>query len=209
MKTMKLLIATGNPGKLREYRRLLGETDYEIVGLEEVGLQGMEVEETGTTFAENAILKAQAYAAASRLLTLADDSGLVVDALDGRPGVYSARYGGEGLDNAGRRAHLLREMNNVPDGERSARFVCVIALHNPESGATRTTEGTVEGRILREERDAGKGFGYDPIFQPDGYALSFGELDDDEKNRISHRGRAAAQVPGVLAVMVGDDLQKP
>jgi XTP/dITP diphosphohydrolase len=201
---MKLLVATGNPGKLREYRRLLNDIDFEIVGLEDVGLGDMDVEETGTTFSENAILKAEAYAAASGLLTLADDSGLVVDALDGRPGVYSARYGGGNLDNAGRRAYLLREMQTIPDTERTARFVCVIALHHPETSATKTTEGTVEGRILQEERDAGKGFGYDPIFQPDGYDLSFGELDDDEKNRISHRGRAAAQVPGVLAVMVGE-----
>jgi len=199
---MKLLIATGNAGKLREYRRMLQNLDFEIVGLEDVGLKGLDVEETGMTFIENAILKAEAYGAASGLLTLADDSGLVVDALDGRPGVYSARYGGAGLDNAGRRAYLLQEMATVPETERSARFVCVIALHHPEKGETHTTEGTVEGRILQEERDAGTGFGYDPVFQPDGYDLSFAEMPADEKNRISHRGRAAAQVPGVLAVMV-------
>ncbi len=203
---MKLLIATGNPGKLREYRRLLENLDYDIVGLADVGLGDMDVEETGETFSENATIKAQAYAEASGLLTLADDSGLVVDALDGRPGVYSARYGEPGLDNAGRRAYLLREMQAVPDTERTARFVCVIALHHPETGKTYTTEGTVEGRIIHEERDAGKGFGYDPIFQPAGHNLTFGELDDEVKNSISHRGRAAQQVPGVLAVMRDEEV---
>lgn len=198
---MKLLIATGNPGKLREYRRLLENLEYEIVGLADIGLADMDVEETGTTFSENAIIKAESYGKASGLLTLADDSGLAVDALEGRPGVYSARYGGGNLDNAGRRAYLLREMQTIPDPERTARFVCVIALHHPETGKTYTTEGTVEGRILHEERDAGKGFGYDPIFQPAGYDLTFGELDDEVKNKISHRGRAAEQVPGVLAAL--------
>ena len=194
----ELVIATQNAGKLREYQRLLADLPYRIVGLAEIGLGDLDVEETGTTFAENATLKARAYAQASGRLCLADDSGLVVDALDGRPGVYSARYGTPDLDDAGRRAYLLDEMAGIPDAERTARFVCVIAIHDPQGDSTETVTGTCEGRILQEERDAGQGFGYDAVFLPDGYDLSFAELPAAEKNRISHRGQAAKQVGQIL-----------
>lgn len=195
---MELLIATQNQGKVKEYQRLLADVDATVIGLQEVGLGDLDVEETGTTFEENALLKAKAYAEASGKIALADDSGLVVDALDGRPGVYSARYGKPEFDDAGRRAYLLEEMLDVPSEKRTARFRCVIAVHNPETGESYTVDGACEGTILTEERDAGKGFGYDAVFQPDGYDKSFGELDPAEKNRISHRGLAAKKLPDIL-----------
>ncbi|MEO1166851.1 MAG: RdgB/HAM1 family non-canonical purine NTP pyrophosphatase, partial [Chloroflexota bacterium] len=151
------------------------------------------------TFEANALLKAEAYAKASGKIALADDSGLEVDALDGRPGVYSARYGKPEFDDAGRRQYLLKEMNDVPENDRSARFRCVIAIYNPDTYESYTTGGTCEGVILTEERDAGKGFGYDAVFQPDGFDKSFAELDGDEKNLISHRGQAVKGVPEILA----------
>lgn len=194
----KLLIGTQNQGKVREYQKLLADAPVEIVGLDDVGLEKLDVEETGTTFEENALIKARAYAAASGLPALADDSGLVVDALNGRPGVHSARYGGPGLDDAGRRHALLDEMQSISDAERTARFVCVIAVVEPDSTSAQTVAGTVEGRIIREERDAGRGFGYDPVFMPDGYTQTFGELDSAIKNRISHRGEAAKKLIPIL-----------
>lgn len=197
---MKLLIATRNAGKVREYQEMLhAGDDLEIVGLEAVGLGAMDVEETGTSFSENASLKARAYGAASGLLTLADDSGLVVNALDGRPGIHSARYGQPGLDDAGRRAYLLREMAAIPDNARRAHFTCVIAVYDPGRNVLELVEGRCNGRILREERDAGQGFGYDALFLPNGYNQSFGEMPAALKNRISHRGRAVAQLPALLA----------
>lgn len=197
---MKLLVATQNKGKVREYQRLLANLeDVQVVGLGDVGLGKMDVEETGTTFAENAILKARTYGEHGKMLTLADDSGLVVDALDGRPGIYSARYGSPELDDAGRRAKLLEEMRDVPDEARTARFVCVIAVYDPQSDEAHTVEGTSEGRILHEDHDGGGGFGYDAIFQPEGLMKSFAQVTAAEKDRLSHRGRAAAQLPALLA----------
>lgn len=191
---MDLLIATGNPGKVREYRRLLADAPMNIIGLADVGLDKMDVEETGTTFEENAIIKAKAYAAAAKLWALADDSGLVVDALDGQPGVYSARFGGPGLDDAGRRKHLLEKLAGVPQEKRTGRFMCVIAVCDPTGEKIHTVSGSVEGIILEEERDSGNGFGYDPVFMPEGYDKTFGELSSEIKNRISHRGVAAVRI---------------
>lgn len=196
---MDLLIATQNQGKLREYRRILADSELNIIGLADVGLGDLDVEETGMTFEENAILKAKAYAEASGKLVLADDSGLVVDALNGEPGVYSARYGGNGLDDAGRRKHLLKNMRDVAESERSARFKCVIVIVDPKNDKSYTVEGACEGQILLEECDAGKGFGYDALFLPEGFSKSFAELDSDEKNSISHRGNAAKKLPEILA----------
>lgn len=196
---MELLIATQNKGKVKEYQRLLAGVDATVIGLADVGLGDLDVEETGTTFEENALLKAKAYAEASGKIALADDSGLVVDALDGRPGVYSARYGKPEFDDAGRRAYLLEEMTDVPLEQRSARFRCVIAVYNPETEANYTVDGACEGTILTEERDAGKGFGYDALFQPEGYDKTFGELAPEEKNNISHRGVAAKKLPDILS----------
>jgi XTP/dITP diphosphohydrolase len=194
---VKLLIATQNKGKVREYQQLLGSSEWQIIGLEAVGLAGMDVEETGSSFEENAIIKAKAYAEASGLLALADDSGLVVDALDGRPGIYSARYGGQ-KDDAARRHYLLNEMQSIPPQERSAHFICVLAIFDPHSGQLYTVAGRCDGHVVTEERDGGHGFGYDPVFQPDGYDRTFAELTGDEKHRISHRGKAVAQLPAVL-----------
>jgi XTP/dITP diphosphohydrolase len=194
---VKLLIATQNKGKVREYQELLGNSEWQIIGLDAIGLGGMDVEETGATFEENAILKAKAYAEASGLLALADDSGLVVHALDGRPGVYSARYGGQ-KDDAARRRYLLNEMQAIPQEERSAHFICVLAIFDPDSEAIYTIEGRCDGQVLMEERDGGHGFGYDALFQPEGMEKTFAELPGDEKHRISHRGRAVAQLPVVL-----------
>lgn len=196
---MDLLIATQNQGKLREYRRILADFDVNIIGLDDLGLGELDVEETATTFAENAVLKAKAYAEASGKLSLADDSGLVVDALNGEPGVHSARYGDKQFDDAGRRKYLLEKMQDVSESERSARFKCAIAIYDPIMQRTYAVEGACEGQILLEERDAGKGFGYDALFQPEGFGKSFAELEADEKNRISHRGQAAKQLPEILA----------
>ena len=196
---MKLLVATQNKGKVKEYQHMLANIDdLEIIDLNAVGLGHMDVEETGTAFEENARLKAQAYANASGLLTMADDSGLVVDALDGRPGIYSARYGGVGLDDVGRRHKLLTDLAHIPQDKRSARFVCVIALVNPIMKRFEIMRGICEGSITFEERDNGKGFGYDPIFQPTGYERTFGELDAQTKNSISHRGQAARKLLAYL-----------
>lgn len=183
---MKLVFATRNAGKLREAREILGEVD--LIGAVEADLP--EVEETGATFEENARLKALAAAAASGLPALADDSGLEVDALGGRPGVYSARYGGPGLDDAGRRRRLLAELEGVPPRRRTARFVCAIALARPD-GTVAVARGICEGRILEAERGTG-GFGYDPVFAPEGHDRSFGELSAEVKNRLSHRAKALA-----------------
>ena len=148
---MQLLIATGNPGKLDEYRSLLADVPVELVGLADVGLKGMDVEESGVTFRENAEIKARAYASAANMLTLADDSGLCVDALDGGPGIYSARFGGADLDDAGRRAKLLEAIRDTPDDQRQAQFVCVIVVIDPADDTMLVTEGEVKGTITRQE----------------------------------------------------------
>ena len=192
---MELLIATHNLGKLREYQALL--PDYTLLGLGDVGLGAFDVEESGGTFLENAALKAVQYARASGRITLSDDSGLCVDALNGAPGVLSARYGGPELDDAERRAYLLAQMRSIPEGQRTARFVCVIALHDPRTGQTYAVEGVCEGRILTEERGAG-GFGYDRLFVPDGLNLTFAEMPSAQKDALSHRGRAVQKLLPIL-----------
>jgi len=185
---MKLLIATRNQGKLREYRALLADLELELIGLDEAGIT-LQVEETGTTFEENATLKARAYARASGLLTLADDSGLEVDALGGEPGIYSARYDGQGGSDSDRCWLLLQRLKGVPDGERGARFRCVIAIATPE-GKVYTSEGTCEGRIAFHPQGT-YGFGYDPVFFVPQYGRTMAQLPPELKNCISHRARAA------------------
>lgn len=193
---MELLVATHNTGKLNEYRKLL--PDYTFVSLADIGLGAMEVDETGSTFMENAALKATLYGRASGRLTLSDDSGLCVDELEGAPGIHSARYGGDGLDDAGRRAYLLEQMQHIPEGRRTAQFVCVIALHDPRDGQTYAVEGICPGRVLPEESHGTGGFGYDRLFQPDGYYSSYADMEAAEKNAISHRGLATARIAEVL-----------
>ena len=193
---MKLLVATGNPGKLVEYRELLDDLQVEWVSLADVGLGDMDVEETGTTFEANARLKAESYCRASGLLTLADDSGLVVDALNGAPGLYSKRYGApELVTDQDRYQRVLAQLKDVPEEQRTARFVCVVAIAAP-TGEVRVAEGRVEGHIAHAPRGT-NGFGYDPIFRlPDDRTLA--ELSSREKNPISHRGVALANAHPIL-----------
>ncbi|MDW8326906.1 MAG: RdgB/HAM1 family non-canonical purine NTP pyrophosphatase [Anaerolineales bacterium] len=198
-KLTKLLIGTSNPGKVGELLSILAESPFELVTPRQIGLT-LEVEETGTTYAANARLKATAFARASGLLTLADDSGLEVDALGGEPGVYSARYAGKGAGDAERRAKLIATLRDVPP-PRTARFRCVLAIADPQESepadplsppalALYFFEGTCEGEIVLEERGSG-GFGYDPIFFVPEYGCTLAELPEEVKNRISHRARAA------------------
>jgi len=187
----ELLVATNNAGKVRELSLLLADLPLRLRLLSELG-EFTEAEETGTTFAENATLKALHYSALGRMLTLSDDSGLSVDALGGAPGVYSARYAGPQATYAERMRKLLDEIAATGDDERRARFVCVIAVADPSTGDLQTFEGTCEGRIARAPRGTG-GFGYDPVFIPDGYSQTFGELPDAVKHSVSHRARALAK----------------
>lgn len=189
---MRLLIATTNPGKVREYRALLSGLDLELVGLKDVGIE-VDVAETGDTYAANAELKAREYARLSGLMTLADDSGLEVDALNGRPGVHSARYA---PDSPTRIQKLLGEMIDVPDDRRVAHFQCVIALAAPDGPLT-TTEGSCAGVIAREARGS-NGFGFDPVFYMPEHSATMAELPEDFKNQISHRARAAQKMRVIL-----------
>jgi XTP/dITP diphosphohydrolase len=202
---MDLLIGTGNPGKLREYRQLLDSIPFNILGLDDVGLGDVEIDESGETLEANATLKARAYARARGLLALADDTGLMVDALDGRPGIQAARYAGPGASDADRRRKLLREMAQVIEADRSARFECVIALANPDDDSVITVTGVCRGQIVQQESRGGQqGFGYDAVFIPTGYDITFAELGPEEKNRISHRGQAAQQMQAILQQMTGE-----
>ncbi|HVM13631.1 MAG TPA: RdgB/HAM1 family non-canonical purine NTP pyrophosphatase [Egibacteraceae bacterium] len=182
--TVQLVLATHNPGKVAELRRILADVDVVLLDAGDVDLP--DVEETGSTFAENALLKARAGVAACGLPCAADDSGLVVDALGGEPGVHSARYAGPHGDDEANLRLVLDRMARVAD--RSARFVCVAALVAPD-GREWTTEGTVEGRLLDAPRGTG-GFGYDPIFVPLGEGRTTAEMPPQDKDVISHRGQA-------------------
>ena len=182
---MKFVLASNNPGKLKEMTAILSGFGVEVVSPKELGLH-MEVEETGTTFAENAMLKAKAVCEAANLPAIADDSGLCVDALNGAPGVYSARYGGEGLDDRGRYMLLLSSMRGQTT--RAAHFACAIACAFPD-GRTLTAEGRCDGTIAFAPMGEG-GFGYDPVFFVPEYRKTFGQLTAEEKDTISHRGRA-------------------
>jgi XTP/dITP diphosphohydrolase len=192
----ELLIATHNAGKIRELTGLLSNLPLRLRRLSEFP-QIEEVEETGRTFAENAELKARLYSRQTNLWTLADDSGLEVDALGGAPGVFSARYGGTQATNAERNARLLDELNRTNDPHRTARFICAIALYEPKAGTTKLFAGACEGRIAHQPR-GDQGFGYDPLFVPVGYAHTFGELPDELKQQISHRARALEAVRAYL-----------
>jgi XTP/dITP diphosphohydrolase len=185
----RLLLATTNPGKLREFRRLLDGCGFDLVSPADVNVS-LDVEEHGETYAENATTKARAYAEEAGLPALADDSGIEVDALSGGPGMRSARYGGDGLDDEGRTALLLRELAEVPDERRTARYRAVVAVAFPAPNGSEVAlfHGTQEGRIAREPRGTG-GFGYDPVFLV-GDGRTQAELSDAEKDAISHRGQA-------------------
>ena len=191
----QLLVATHNEGKVREFYHLLGDVPFSLTSLKVLGVSH-DVEETGTTFQQNAIIKAQAYSELTGLLTLADDSGLEVDALGGEPGIYSARYGGDGLSDEGRVELLLHNMRGVPWNLRTARFRCVIAIAAAEAGPL-TVEGAVEGIIQYEPMGDG-GFGYDPIFYLPQMGMTTAQLPMDRKNALSHRGQAAQKAATLL-----------
>lgn len=183
----QIVLATTNPGKIAEIAEALAAVGFEVVGLDTLADQTA-VEETGQTFEDNARLKAEQYSLRTPLPVLADDSGLEVDALRGAPGVQSARYGGEQLDDPGRNQLLLRELGGTPPSRRHARFRCVLAV--ARSGRTISTfQGVVEGLIAPEPRGE-NGFGYDPVFYHEGLGCTFGEIPRSEKQKLSHRGQA-------------------
>lgn len=185
-----LVIATKNPGKMLEFKELLGDIPYEIVSLKD--FPPIQIEESGKSFEENAMIKAKAVAAATGLTALGDDSGLEVKALGGKPGIYTTRYAGEGATDIEKIKKLLRELKDVPWEQRQARFVCSLALAFPE-GETFIEHGFCEGLIATELRGE-HGFGYDPIFYLPQYGMTFAELDHTEKNKISHRAQAAKKI---------------
>jgi XTP/dITP diphosphohydrolase len=188
--TATLVLATRNQGKIREFRRILDAISngaINLVGVEEFA-HTTEVEETGSTFKENALLKARSICAETGLPAIADDSGLCVDALDGAPGIYSARYAGVHGDDLGNNAKLLRELANVPEDKRSAHFTCAAALVLPD-GREHVTEEIFEGSILFAPI-GDQGFGYDPLFRPEGLSISSAQMSADEKDLISHRGKS-------------------
>lgn len=195
----RLVIATRNRGKLEEIMQILSGMNIAVESLSDYPGIG-EIEETGETFRENALEKAIAVAKHTKQVALADDSGLVVDALGGAPGVMSARYAGPGASDSDKYRKLLSEMESVPNGRRTARFMCVVAIATPE-GRTWTAEGSVEGVITREPRGNG-GFGYDPVFLVPELGLTFAEIDTKTKNNMSHRAQALARsIPMVEEVM--------
>ena len=204
MSRTTLVLATNNRGKVSEFRALLEGVPVDVAGLSEVLHERLTIVEDGATFHENALKKALGVARLTRMLTLADDSGLEVDALGGRPGVRSARFAGERATDAENNAMLLAELAGVPEPRRTARFRCVLVLIDPFAGAgvqPTIVEGTCEGAVLREPRGAG-GFGYDPLFVVEGRAKTMAELTDQEKNQVSHRARALEQMkPRLRAIL--------
>ena len=185
---MIVCAASNNAGKLKELRRILEQMGHEVRSLRDLRID-LDPEETGTTFEENSFLKANAVMQATGLPALADDSGIAVDALNGEPGIYSARYGfDETLDDAGRVKLLLHNMEQVPDGQRQAQFVCVITFVTPE-GQVIQARGEVHGEVTREERGKG-GFGYDPIFYYPPFGKTLAEVEPERKNEVSHRAKA-------------------
>ena len=189
---MKLLVATNNKGKLGELNSLLADLPVDLLSLSDIGCT-IEIEETGATFAENAALKARGYARLAGIWTLADDSGLEVEALDNRPGVYSARYGGVGLGFDKKMLMLLDELEKTGSKNRTARFVCAMAIADATGKIVHSGEGICNGKIAHQPRGNG-GFGYDPLFIPDGFENTFGELSNDVKQEISHRFRAFCEI---------------
>ncbi len=183
----RIIFATGNAGKMREIREILADLGMEILSMREAGAD-IDIEENGTSYEENALIKARAVAKVTGELVLADDSGLEIDALGGEPGVYSARYLGEDTPYSVKNANLISRLEGVPDEERTARFVCAIAAVLPD-GRELTTRAAIEGRIGYEEKGQG-GFGYDPIFFVPQFGKTTAELTAEEKNKVSHRGKA-------------------
>ncbi len=188
---MKIIFATGNEGKMKEIREILADPHVEILSMKEAGITA-EIEENGTSFEENAVIKAKAVMELCHEIVLADDSGLEIDYLNKEPGIYSARYMGEDISYRIKNQNLIDRLEGVPDGERTARFVCVIAAAFPD-GEVLTARGTIEGRIGYEEKGE-NGFGYDPIFYVPEYGCSTAQLSPEVKNQISHRGKALREM---------------
>ena len=197
MPSARLLIATTSAGKLREWQALLADLPLELLSLADAGID-FDVDETGSTFAENAVLKAQAYGRASQMLTLAEDSGLCVAALGGAPGVHSARW--EGPDYAHKNALLIRLLAGRQGAARACRYVCVVALRHPD-GRLWQVRGEVRGQVALAPAGSG-GFGYDPIFAIPRLRRTLAEVAVDEKDRISHRGRAAGRIRPILRQLI-------
>jgi XTP/dITP diphosphohydrolase len=196
---IELVIASSNKGKLKEIRKLVAHLPVRLLSLSDFPSIG-EIEESGSTFAENSEIKGRAVFNATGITTLADDSGLVIDALDGRPGIMSSRFAGEGASDADRCALVLKQMEAVPDENRTARFVtsvCIVGL----DGMARFTEGICEGVITRQPIGE-NGFGYDPIFYLPEFGKTMAQLSQDEKNSISHRGKAIRAAVGIIETLV-------
>jgi XTP/dITP diphosphohydrolase len=200
MPTRRLLIATTNDGKLREWRHLLEAVPFELLSLRDAGI-AFDVEETGRTFRANAVLKAEAYGRASGLLTLAEDAGLTVTALNGKPGVHSARW--EGADYGHKNALLIRLVEGKHGAARGCRYVCATVLRHPD-GRLWHARGEVRGQIAHAPAGDG-GFGYDPIFCVPRLGRTLAQVSIDEKDRVSHRGRAARRIRAVLGGLVEAD----
>lgn len=183
----RIVFATGNEGKIKEIRMILADTGMEVVSMKEAGIR-LDIEENGSTYEENALIKARAVAAYTQDIVMADDSGLEIDYLQGEPGVYSARYMGEDTPYSIKNASLIERLSGVPEEKRTARFVCAIAAILPE-GRELTTRAAIEGRIGYEEKGI-NGFGYDPIFYVPQFQKTTAELTGEEKNLVSHRGKA-------------------
>lgn len=187
----KIIFATSNENKMREIRMILADLPYEIVSLKEAGIRA-DIDENGSTFEENAVIKAKAICGMTGMITLADDSGLEIDYINKEPGVYSARYMGEETSYHVKNQALIDRLKDAEGEQRSARFVCVIAAAFPD-GRIITTRGTIEGRIGYEEK-GNNGFGYDPILYVPEYNMTTGEMEPELKNKISHRGKALEQM---------------
>ncbi|WP_107840798.1 XTP/dITP diphosphatase [Metasolibacillus meyeri] len=196
--TKQVVIATKNKGKAKDFEALFTPLGYEVVTMFDVA-PNMEIEETGTTFEANAVLKAEALAEALQMLVIADDSGLAIDALNGEPGVYSARYAGDHDDEANI-VKVLEKLQGVPEEQRTARFCCALAVAGPQL-ETYTVFGTCEGVILEEKRGT-NGFGYDPIFYVPQLQRAMAELSPEEKGAISHRGNAIRKLADVLPTLI-------
>lgn len=191
----RLIFATGNQDKMREIREILGDKDYEILSMKEAGID-LDIVEDGSTFEENAMIKAKAVMEATGALTLADDSGLEIDAFGGGPGIYSARYLGTDTSYIEKNKVILEKLKDIPEEKRTARFVCAIAAAFP-NGQTLTTRGTMEG-IIGYEAKGENGFGYDPIFYLPQLEKYSAQLSRDEKNSLSHRGEALRKMKEIL-----------
>ncbi len=199
MADKRIVFATGNTGKMKEIREILSDLELEVVSMKEIGID-IPIEEDGTTFEENALIKARAVSRQCGEIVLADDSGLEVDYLNGEPGIYSARYMGEETPYSIKNANIIGRLEGIPDEKRTARFVCAIAAVFPD-GQEMVTSGEIEGRIDYEEKGK-NGFGYDPIFYVPEFGKTTAELSDEEKNSISHRGKALRRMKEKLRARI-------